>query len=101
MYTHTVVFTTPTADVVVNIIILQICIAFMLHIGTVAIPKSTNEGRIKENLGATKIKLTPEEMERLRGIDRNERLFLAKPFWKEDDTMETVFDVSQDEAFML
>ena len=73
----------------------------MLHIGTVAIPKSTNEGRIKENLGATKIKLTPEEMERLRGIDRNKRLFLMELFWKEGDTMETVFDVSQDEAFML
>ena len=72
----------------------------MLHLGIVAIPKSTNEGRIKENLAATRIKLSPEEVETLKGIDRNKRLFLME-YFTEGKTIEEVFDVAADEAFVL
>ena len=80
---------------------LQICIAFVLNLGTVTIPKSTNESRIKENLAATKIMLTPEEMERLRGIDKNERLFPLSSFLKEGESLEDFWDIAKDEAFVL
>ena len=73
----------------------------MLHLGAVTIAKSTNEGRIKENLAATRIKLSPEEVETLKGVDRNKRLFTWKAFWKEEDTLESVFDIAEDEAFVL
>ena len=72
----------------------------MLHLRIVAIPKSTNEGRIKENLAATRIKLSPEEVETLKGIDRNKRLFLME-YFTEGKTIEEVFDVAADEAFVL
>ena len=72
----------------------------MLHIGTVAIPKSINEGRIKENLAATEIKLTPEEVERIKGVDRNKRLFGMESFTQGMDT-ESVFDTAADEAYVL
>ena len=65
------------------------------------IPKSTNEDRIKENLAASKIKLTPEEMERLRNIDKNERLYTFKPFMREEDSVETFWDTIEDESFVL
>ena len=73
----------------------------MLHLGTVAIPKSANEGRIKENLAATMIKLTLDEMERLKGIDMNRRLFVGASYLKEGETLEDLWDMAKDEAFVL
>ena len=72
----------------------------MLHIGTVAIPKSTNEGRIKENLAATKINLTPEEVERIKGVDKNKRLFGMESF-TQGMSPESVFDTAADEACVV
>ena len=65
------------------------------------IPKSTNKDRIKENLAASKIKFTPEEIERLRNIDKNERLYTFKPFMREEESVETFWDTIEDEAFVL
>ena len=74
----------------------------MLHLGVVTIPKSTNEGRIKENLAATRIRLTPEEVETLKGVDRNKRLFAIEVLFKNENfTTDSVFDVTADEAFVL
>ena len=74
----------------------------MLHLGVVAIPKSTNEGRIKENLAATKIRLSPEEVETLKSVDRNKRLFAIESLFKDENiTTDSVFDVTADEDFVL
>ena len=74
----------------------------MLHLGVVAIPKSTNEGRIRENLAATRIRLSPEEVETLKGVDRNKRLFAIESLFKDENiTTDSVFDVTADEDFML
>ena len=74
----------------------------MLHLGAVAIPKSTNEGRIKENLAATRIRLSPEEMETLKGVDRNKRLFGIESFFEDKNiTAGSFFDVDADEALVL
>ena len=53
--------------------ILQICIAFHLHLDTAVIPKSVTPSRIIENLEATEIKLDAEDMRSLRELDRNVR----------------------------
>lgn len=58
----------------------QIMIAWALHRGTAVIPKSTNPGRIKENLEATHLELTREDMQRIAQIDRDHRL-LKGEFW--------------------
>ena len=73
----------------------------MLHLGTVTIPKSANEGRIKENLAATMIKLMPDEMEKLKDIDMNRRLFVGASYLKEGETLEDLWDMAKDEAFVL
>ena len=65
------------------------------------IVKSTNEGRIKENQAATRIRLTPEEVETLKRVDKKERLFLWKRHWQERDTVEAIFDEVEDKAFAL
>ena len=76
----------------------------MLHLGTVAIPKSTNEGRIKENLAATRIRLTPEEVETLKRVDKNKRLLTMEYLFQDmniDIATDSVFDVAADEAFPI
>jgi len=47
--------------------------------GTIVIPKSTNEGRIKENLACLKIKLDDDDMAKLNGIETRYRY--VKQFW--------------------
>ena len=49
------------------------CLSFQLHRGAVALAKSTNPGRIEENLKALQLKLDPEEMRQLRDLDRGFR----------------------------
>ena len=42
------------------------------------IPKSVNPKRIAENFKATQIHLDAEEVKRIQGIDKNNRLFKVK-----------------------
>ena len=65
------------------------------------IPKSTSEARIKENIGACSISLTPEEMQTLKGIDKNLRLFVGKFMLRENETVEEAWDVAADEAYTI
>ncbi len=58
----------------------QILIAFTLNRGLSVIPKSTNEGRIKENLDADEINLSAEEVEELKKEDRGYRIVNGS-FW--------------------
>lgn len=46
----------------------QVLIAFSVHRDIAVIPKSTNQGRIKENLDSIKIKLDAEDMQKLLNI---------------------------------
>lgn len=63
------------------------------------IPKSTSEARIKENFASTKVSLSGEEMERLKGIDKNHRLFTGEYYLKSGVTVEQCWDVAADEAY--
>lgn len=51
----------------------QVLIAFLIHRGVAAIPKSANKERIKQNLESLQVKLTSEDMERLLGLNQNLR----------------------------
>lgn len=51
----------------------QVLIAWALLRGTSVIPKSVNPSRIKANLDATKLVLSPEQMARIDAIDQNYR----------------------------
>ncbi len=67
----------------------QILIAFTLNRGLSVIPKSTNEGRIKENLEADKISLTPEEVEGLMKEDKGYRI-VDGSFWTREGSPYTL-----------
>ena len=82
---------------------LQICISFLLHLGLIVIPKSVSESRILENLKATEITLTQEEIDRLKAIDKNLRYFSMKRFLPPNSsiTVETVWDIVEDEEYNI
>ena len=65
------------------------------------IPKSTSESRIKENLKATEITLTSEEVEQLKGIDKNTRPFRGEFFLPKGVTVEQAWDVDTDKKFVV
>eukprot|EP00731_Ephydatia_muelleri_P031598 Em0023g105a len=78
----------------------QVCIAFQLHRGLVVIPKSVNPDRIRENLKATEVKLDTEDLQKLKALDRNLR-FLSSVMLKRGQSEEELWDVLQDEHFVL
>ena len=58
----------------------QVLLAWHLHRGIAAIPKSVNPSRLRENLAATEVELTPADLEQIAGLDRNYRL-VDGAFW--------------------
>jgi alcohol dehydrogenase (NADP+) len=58
----------------------QALIVWAIHRGTAVIPKSVNMARMKENLDATKLSLTEEDMQEIAGIDMNRHYIDVKPF---------------------
>eukprot|EP00903_Cladosiphon_okamuranus_P003722 g3720.t1 len=61
----------------------QISLAWAVQRGTVAIPKSTNEKRQKDNLNAAFITLSSEEMAAIDALNQNHRYVDGK-FWTEN-----------------
>lgn len=61
----------------------QILIAFALNRGLSVIPKSTNPDRIKQNLEADAIELSPEEVDSISQADSNYR-FIDGSFWTQE-----------------
>ncbi|MFH5798221.1 aldo/keto reductase [Haladaptatus sp. CMAA 1911] len=53
----------------------QIALAWLIEKGAVPIPRSASEGHLRENLAAAEIRLTPEVVERIDVIEREEKLF--------------------------
>lgn len=52
----------------------QVALAFLLAEGHIVIPSSTSPQRIAENFAAQNVNLSADEMEKLRALDRGERL---------------------------
>ncbi len=58
----------------------QVLIAWAQQRGTAVIPKSTNEGRIRENVAAAAIELTDADMNAIAALDRRHR-YIDGRFW--------------------
>ncbi len=58
----------------------KILIAWALGRGTAVIPKSTNPERIAQNLAATKITLSDDQVQRIDRLNRDER-YVTGEFW--------------------
>jgi diketogulonate reductase-like aldo/keto reductase len=56
----------------------QVVLRWHLQLGVVTIPKSTQEGRIRENAGLFDFELEPEDMNRIDALNQNQR-FGADP----------------------
>lgn len=61
----------------------QVALAWAVGRGTVAIPKSTDENRQKENLESAKISLSGEEMSEIDKLDKNFR-YIDGSIWTEN-----------------
>ncbi|RUA35082.1 MAG: aldo/keto reductase [Bacteroidetes bacterium] len=70
----------------------QLLIAFGLNRGISVIPKSTNAGRIKQNLEADAIELTKDEVEAIKQEDRKYR-FVDGSFWTQEGSPYTMADL--------
>lgn len=72
--------------------IAQILIAWAVQRGTAVIPKSTNPGRIKENLAAGEIELTADELDRIATMNVRHR-FISGSIWVVDGSPYTLEDL--------
>jgi len=61
----------------------QICLAWALQRGTSVVVKSVTEHRLRDNLAASKIKLTDQEMQEIESLERNYRFFRPEDWWPE------------------
>ncbi len=78
---------------------MQICLAFALQRGIVAIPKTVHPARISENLQAAEIKLDQEDMKQLRDVDRDIRLLRGTSLLTSKFNSEDLWDTEKDKAF--
>lgn len=72
----------------------QVMLAWSVNNGGIVIPKSVNEGRLKENLAAADVELSDEDMAAISGIDLHNR-FVKGDFWcleGSDYTLENLWD---------
>jgi alcohol dehydrogenase (NADP+) len=70
----------------------QILISWAIHRGTAVIPKSVNEGRIKENLASTEVDLTDEDMDTIAELNR-ERRYVDGSFFAMDGSPYSMADL--------
>ncbi|MFT5926385.1 MAG: alcohol dehydrogenase (NADP+), partial [Rubritalea sp.] len=60
--------------------------------GTAVIPKSTNEGRIKENLASDSIDFDKEDLKQLADMDQQYRYVTGKFFEIPEKGYDTIYD---------
>lgn len=82
-------------------LIIQICIAYALHLGLAVVPKSSKKQHLIENFEAQEVRLDAEDVEQLRGLDKNLRLFDFGFLLRPGQTLEGLWDMAEDEAFVL
>lgn len=72
----------------------QVCIAWAMSRGVIPIPFSVKEHQLRELFDATRLVLTPEEQDALRGADRNNRLIKGHVFlWEGAGSWLDLWDV--------
>lgn len=70
----------------------QVLIKWSVERRTAVIPKSTNPGRIKENLASEKLALTQEDHEALKTLDKHFRYVNGKFFETSDGKYSNIYD---------
>ncbi|HMB97340.1 MAG TPA: aldo/keto reductase [Balneolaceae bacterium] len=70
----------------------QVLIKWSVERDTAVIPKSTNAGRIQENLASAEIELDEEDMSEIAKLDKHYRYVHGKFFETESDMYRNVFD---------
>ncbi|GGE11686.1 aldo/keto reductase [Psychroflexus salis] len=70
----------------------QFLIKWSVDRGTAVIPKSTNEGRIKENLASENLALMQEDHEALKTLDKHFRYVNGKFFETSDGKYSNIYD---------
>lgn len=62
----------------------QVLISWAIHRGTAVIPKSVNPERLRQNLAASQVSLSPEDMKEIAALERNRR-YVDGSFWVVED----------------
>ena len=75
------------------------CISFLLHIGIIVLPKSITESRIIQNLKSAEIVFTDGELQRLKGLNKDLRLFTAEKI--ANLPVEEIWDIKWDEEYKI
>lgn len=70
----------------------QVLIAWAIHRGTAVIPKSVNPARIEENLGATEVSLTSEDLQEIAKLDAHRR-YVSGEFWTVEGSPYTMANI--------
>ncbi|MFO7847137.1 MAG: aldo/keto reductase [Balneolaceae bacterium] len=70
----------------------QVLIKWAVERDTIVIPKSTNAGRIEENLKSAELSLDDEDMEKIKSLDIPYRYLDGKVFETESEMYRDVFD---------
>jgi len=70
----------------------QILIGWSAQRGTGVIPKSTNEGRIKENIASAAVNFDEQDLKDLAQLDRNYRFVTGKFFEVPEKGYENIYD---------
>jgi alcohol dehydrogenase (NADP+) len=70
----------------------QVLLAWAIARGTAVIPKSTNPGRLAENLAAAELSLSKAELAAIAGLDRQRR-YISGSFWAMDGGPYTLADL--------
>ncbi len=79
-----------------NITPAQVLLAWQVNRGVAVIPKSVNEGRLKQNLEAAEIVLTEDEMDRLNNISIHFR-YIDGSIWTIEGSPYTMDDLWEEE----
>lgn len=82
-------------------LIIQICIAYALHLGLAVVPKSSKKQHLIENFEAQEVRLDAGDVDQLRGLEKNLKLFDFGFLLRPGQTLEGLWDVAEDEAFVL
>ncbi|MFO7848170.1 MAG: aldo/keto reductase [Balneolaceae bacterium] len=70
----------------------QVLIKWAVERDTIVIPKSTNAGRIEENLKSTELSLNDEDMAKIKSLDYHYRYLDGKEFETESEMYRDIFD---------
>lgn len=91
-----------TTQLYIMFFTIQICIAYALHLGLAVVPKSSKQQHLIDNFKAQEIQLDAEDLDQLKSLDRNMKLFdFGFIFLRPGQTLEGLWDVAEDEAFVL